>query len=91
MEAIFGRREEDDAFDPDLLPDPDKIARRRKKGDDDEDCWNWGIDIDFHISNESLDHQLDDYWGFLAHELQMTVRYHDFIFQASIIVLNNCD
>ena len=57
-----------------------------RKGDDDEDSGSWRIDIDFHISNESLNHQLDEYWGFLAHELQMTVRHYDFIFQASVIV-----
>ena len=69
-------------------PLPVRVAPWRvRKGDVDEDYWNWRIDMDFYISNESLDHQLDEYWGFLAHELQMTVRHHDFIFQASIVFL----
>ena len=71
-------------------PLPVRVAPWRvRKGDVDEDYWNWRIDMDFYISNESLDHQLDEYWGFLAHELQMTVRHHDFIFQASIVFLTN--
>ena len=69
-------------------PLPVRVAPWRvREDDDDEDSGGWSIDIDFHISNESLDHQLDEYWGFLAHEFQMTVRHHDLIFQASIIVI----
>ena len=69
-------------------PLPVRVAPWRvREDDDDEDSGGWRVDIDFHISNESLDHQLDEYWGFLAHEFQMTVRHHDFIFQASIVFL----
>ena len=30
-----------------------------------------------------------NFGGFLAHEFQMTVRHHDFIFQASVIVITD--
>ena len=59
----------------------------REDVDDDEDFGSWRIDIDFYISNKSLVHKRDEYGGFLAHKFQMTVRLHDFIFQASIVFL----
>jgi len=55
-EAIFERRADDEAFDPDLLPDPDKLLGRAGSDDDDDS----GSGEDDNVDDDDDDDEDDD-------------------------------